>query len=120
MGNYKLKKEGGLIPNAEPKDIVCRYERINTNVFETENDGTAYVADKIAAAIKAKESTGEAFVLGITSGSSPLGVYTKLADDNVCICKGALLRLELLYSIIDNGRNTPLSLLPYTTHCTRP
>ncbi len=80
MGNYKLKKEGGLIPNAEPKDIVCRYERINTNVFESEDDGTAYVADKIAAAIKAKEGTGEAFVLGITSGSSPLGVYTKLVD----------------------------------------
>ena len=30
MGNYKLKKEGGLIPNAEPMDIIRRYERINT------------------------------------------------------------------------------------------
>ena len=44
----------------------------------------------------------------------------ELAEDNVCICKGALLRLELLYSIIDNGRKTPLSLLPYTIHCTLP
>ena len=39
MGNYKLKKEGGLIPNAEPMDIIRRYERINTNVFESENEG---------------------------------------------------------------------------------
>ena len=80
MGNYKLKKEGGLIPNAEPKDIVCRYERINTNVFESENDGATYVADKIVAAIKAKDEKGETFVLGLTTGHSPLGIYAKLVD----------------------------------------
>ncbi len=80
MGTYKLKKEGGLIPNAEPMDIIRRYERINTNVFETESDGVKYVAKKIVAAIKAKEATGERFVLGITSGSSPLGVFSELVE----------------------------------------
>lgn len=80
MGTYKLKKEGGLIPNAEPMDIIRRYERINTNVFDTENDGVKYVAKKIVAAIKAKEATGERFVLGITSGSSPLGVFSELVE----------------------------------------
>ncbi len=80
MGTYKLKKEGGLIPNAEPMDIIRRYERINTNVFDTENDGVKYVAKKIVAAIKAKEAAGERFVLGITSGSSPLGVFSELVE----------------------------------------
>lgn len=80
MGTYKLKKEGGLIPNAEPMDIIRRYERINTNVFETEDDGVKYVAQKIVAAIKAKEATGEKFVLGVTSGSSPMGIFSELVD----------------------------------------
>ncbi len=80
MGTYKLKKEGGLIPNAEPMDIIRRYERINTNVFETEDDGVKYVAQKIVAAIKAKEATDEKFVLGVTSGSSPMGIFSELVD----------------------------------------
>ncbi|MBQ5372291.1 MAG: 6-phosphogluconolactonase, partial [Rikenellaceae bacterium] len=80
MGNYKLKKEGGLIPNAEPMDIIRRYERINTNVFESENEGAKYVANKIVAAIKAKEATGEKFVLGLTPGGSPVGIYSELVE----------------------------------------
>lgn len=80
MGNYKLKKEGGLIPNAEPMDIIRRYERINTNVFESENEGAKYVANKIVAAIKAKEAKGEKFVLGLTPGGSPVGIYSELVE----------------------------------------
>ncbi len=44
---YSLPIEGGLIPNSAPKDIIHRYERINTTIFPTENEGVQYVADQI-------------------------------------------------------------------------
>ena len=80
QGNYKLKKEGGLISGAEPMDIIRRYESINTNIFETEYEGASYVADKVISAIKAKNAHGEKFVLGLTTGRSPMGIYGKLVE----------------------------------------
>ncbi|MBR2451901.1 MAG: glucosamine-6-phosphate deaminase [Rikenellaceae bacterium] len=73
--NYKLPKEGGLIQGAEPRDIVCRYEKVNTTALATESDAADYVSDKIIEAINAKEGT---FVLGLTTGKSPLGIYRHL------------------------------------------
>ncbi len=73
--NYKLPKEGGLIQGAEPRDIVCRYEKVNTTALATESDAADYVSDKIIEAINAKQGT---FVLGLTTGKSPIGIYRHL------------------------------------------
>ena len=39
--NYKLPKEGGLEPGADPADIIRKFEKIYTNIYENEASGAA-------------------------------------------------------------------------------
>ena len=79
---YSLPKEGGLITTSVPEDIICRFEKIPTQVFPGEYEGVQYVADKIIRAIDAHEADatvgGRPFVLGLTTGRTPLGLYREL------------------------------------------
>ena len=50
--NYKLQKEGGLEPGADPADIIRKFEKIYTNIYENEASGAAYVAREIADCIR--------------------------------------------------------------------
>lgn len=76
---YILPKEGGL-DTAVPVDIVCRYEKVKTNVFPTEYEGIQLVADMIVTEIKKheKKEKSELFVLGLTTGRTPFGLYKEL------------------------------------------
>ncbi len=76
--NYKLTEGGGLKRGAEPLDIITRYEQIPTMVCPTADDGALYVAGQIAKAINAKSLQGEMFVLGLSTGKSPIGIYHEL------------------------------------------
>ncbi len=78
--NYKIKKQGGLMEGMEPTDIVRRFEKVNVNVFPSENEGATYIAEQIIAALQEKQSKGELFVLGLTTGRSPIGIYRKLVE----------------------------------------
>ena len=79
---YALPKEGGLITTNVPEDIICRYEKVPTQVFPDEYEGVQYVADKIVSAIAEHENdasrAGKPFVLGLTTGRTPLGLYREL------------------------------------------
>ena len=76
---YQLPKDGGLIKEAAPKDIVHRYEKIPTRVFESEYNGVQYVADAIVKAINVHKAT-RPFALGLTTGRTPLGIYQELVE----------------------------------------
>ena len=84
---YSLPKDGGLIAESAPRDIIHRYEKIHTRVYENEYQGVQYVADTIVKAIRtyneihsSNEVYEEAqpFVLGLTTGRTPLGLYREL------------------------------------------
>ncbi len=86
-GKYSLPKDGGLITDSVPRDIIHRFEKIPTSIFHSEHDGVTYVADKIVKSIKEYEQSnvtsedgtiGEPFVLGLTTGHTPLGLYREL------------------------------------------
>ena len=49
---YSLPKDGGLIAESVPRDIIHRYEKILTRVYENEYEGVQYVADNIVKAIR--------------------------------------------------------------------
>ena len=49
---YSLPKDGGLIEVSAPRDIIHRYEKIHTTVYENEYLGVQYVADTIVKAIR--------------------------------------------------------------------
>lgn len=87
MSNYRLHNEVGLQPNAEPLDIICRYERIPTVIKTTADAGSEYVANKIAELICERAKKGQKCILGLTSGKSPVGVYRELAT----MCKNGQL-----------------------------
>ncbi|HJB85582.1 MAG TPA: PIG-L family deacetylase [Candidatus Alistipes merdigallinarum] len=78
--NYKLPREGGLEPGADPEDIIRRFEKIHTTIFENEATGAQYVAEEIAACIREKQSEGEMCVLGMTTGKSPVGLFRAMVD----------------------------------------
>ena len=74
---YTLPKDGGLITTGVPRDIICRYEKVPTEIFETEYKGVQYVADQIVTAING-HNEAKPFMLGLTTGRTPLGLYREL------------------------------------------
>ena len=84
---YSLPKDGGLIESAAPRDIIHRYEKMHTTVYESEYKGVQYVADTIVKMIHAHNATNCSnemydepmpFILGLTTGRTPLGLYREL------------------------------------------
>ncbi|MCX4282691.1 MAG: PIG-L family deacetylase [Alistipes sp.] len=84
---YSLPEDGGAIEKTALQDIIHRYEKISTQVFPSETDGVRYVADRIVRAIADYEKRPassdfcdepEPFVLGLTTGQTPLALYREL------------------------------------------
>lgn len=84
---YQLPKDGGLIEELAPKDIVQRYEKVPTRVFDSEYQGVQYVADIVCRLINNHRQNASArdiyeevppFALGLTTGRTPLGLYREL------------------------------------------
>ena len=77
---------GGLIEASTLRDIIHRYEKIRTQVFPSEAEGVRYVADRIVLAIADYEKQPasdyyddpEPFVLGLTTGQTPVALYREL------------------------------------------
>ncbi len=113
--NYKLHKEGGLIQGAEPRDIVCRYEKINTTLLSTESDAADYVSNKIIEAINNKPASEGKFVLGLTTGKSPIGIYRQLVakhkEGKVSFKNVVVFALDELYPISPDHSQSRNSVL---------
>ncbi len=62
----------------EPKDIITRFEKVNTSIMPSEGIAAQYVADKIIRDVNARRKRSETFVLGLTTGKSPIGIYKNL------------------------------------------
>ncbi|MBR2961542.1 MAG: glucosamine-6-phosphate deaminase [Alistipes sp.] len=97
---YSLPQHGGLIANAVPKDLILRYEKLKTSIYADEDSAVQYVADAIVAAIHsyniaASGTSAKPFLLGLSTGSTPSGLYEELARrytlgevsfENVAVC----------------------------------
>jgi glucosamine-6-phosphate deaminase len=55
-----------------------KYEKVFTQVFNDASTASEAIAKEIAEAIKEKNAKGENYVLGLATGSSPIGVYREL------------------------------------------
>ncbi|MBP3382516.1 MAG: glucosamine-6-phosphate deaminase [Tidjanibacter sp.] len=82
-----LPVHGGLREGVNPYDIVHRYEKVPTKVYPTESEAVMAIADRIVAAIKNFSQSPvddygmdeKTFVLGLTTGRTPVGLYRELA-----------------------------------------
>ena len=90
---YSLPKDGGLNLDIVPRDIIHRFEKIPTSIYKSEYDGVQYVADSIVKMIKDYEQRNQSdefsgapdpFVLGLTTGRTPLGLYRELVERHRC------------------------------------
>ena len=59
---------------------VTRFERIHTVIFNDKENAEILVAEEIKNLIEKNNKKGKKTVLGLATGSSPLGVYKKLID----------------------------------------
>ena len=113
--NYKLHKEGGLIQGAEPRDIVCRYEKINTTMLSPESQAADYVSDRIIEAINSKPASEGKFVLGLSTGKSPIGIYRQLVakhkEGKVSFKNVVVFGVDELYPIAPTHSQSRTSLL---------
>ncbi len=84
---YTLPEDGGLNLEITPRDILRRYERIRTQIYDNEYRGVQYVADMIVKAIRNYNEVflpneiyddEQPFVLGLTTGRTPVGLYREL------------------------------------------
>ena len=57
---------------------ATQLERIHTVVVDAHEDIARLVAGRIAALIREKDATGDSAVLGLATGSTPIGVYREL------------------------------------------
>ncbi len=67
----------------QPEDVfelsrVTRFEKIPTEIFDTEAVGAVRVATEIAELIQKKNDAGENCVIGLTHGKSHVGIYAEL------------------------------------------
>ncbi|MBF9224230.1 glucosamine-6-phosphate deaminase [Hymenobacter ruricola] len=54
------------------------FEKLPVTIFESSAEGAIRVAHEIAGLIRSKQQQGELAVLGLATGSSPIGVYKEL------------------------------------------
>ncbi len=59
---------------------ITRFERIHTVIFNHKENAEILVAEEIKNLIEKNNKKGKKTVLGLATGSSPLGVYKKLID----------------------------------------
>jgi glucosamine-6-phosphate deaminase len=58
--------------------IQRKYEQLYTQIFDSSELGAVWVANEISNLIKEKQKKNEICVLGLATGSSPIGVYREL------------------------------------------
>ncbi|MGN1233106.1 MAG: 6-phosphogluconolactonase [Candidatus Cryptobacteroides sp.] len=76
MKHFTLPKEGGLIEQGIPADILHGFERIRTEIYDQSSTASDKIADIIVNAINACKDRN--FRLGLTTGSTPASLYTRL------------------------------------------
>ncbi len=77
-----LVNKDNPVRSLEHKEIgseeSTRFEKIHTEIFDTSTEASKTIAAEIAELIQEKEAKGEKCILGLATGSSPLGVYKEL------------------------------------------
>jgi glucosamine-6-phosphate deaminase len=76
-------------------------EKLPVTIFEDAKSGAVNIAHQIAATIRYKETRGEKTVLGLATGSSPIGVYRELVrmhkDENLSFRSVVTFNLDEYY-----------------------
>ena len=67
----------GELPVSASLDSICKFEKVSTLISPTADEGAKHAADIVVKAINAHKVDG-LFVLGLSTGRTPLGLYAEL------------------------------------------
>ncbi|MBQ9711283.1 MAG: glucosamine-6-phosphate deaminase [Bacteroidales bacterium] len=116
MKHFTLPKDGGLIEDNLPRNILHAYEKISTEIFSDSTDASDRIADIVIKSIKDFEAAnyGRKFKLGLTTGASPVSLYkwlTRRYQEGVISFKNVeVYSIDEYYPMVDRaqGRNRRL------------
>jgi len=80
MKHFTLPTEGGLITDNLPKGILHSRERIITDIYPDAAEACERIADTIVEAIKKASGAAHTFKLGISTGRTPIPVFSALVE----------------------------------------
>ncbi len=75
MSRFTLPKDGGLITEGLPKDILHSFEKIPVMIYDEPVDADIIIADKIVQEINQAQAL---YKLGLSTGSTPVSLYREL------------------------------------------
>lgn len=74
----------GELPISASIESICKFEKVPTKICATEKEGVAWAANIVIDAIKSHKGD-KPFVLGLSTGRTPLGLYAELVNRyNAC------------------------------------
>ncbi len=84
--NNKLQSQNPIFDNSldhlptnlTHRDVLTKYEKIPTFIFQESSDASHEIAREISNLIRAKQAEGQNCVLGMPTGSTQLGIYAEL------------------------------------------
>lgn len=92
-----------------------RYEKLRTEIYETEYEASRTIAAQIANLIKEKQVKGEQCVLGLSGGSSPLSIYDELVrlhkEENLDFSNVVVFNVAEFYGLSPDARHSNARLL---------
>lgn len=92
-----------------------RYEKLATEIYETEEEGAKNTAAAIASLIREKASKAKKCVLGLSGGSSPLTIYKELVrlhkEENLDFSHVIVFNVAEFYSSTPNVQHSNARLL---------
>ncbi len=74
----QISQDQSILYKEPGKFEETRFEKIHNVIFNSSVEASVLVAKEIADLIKEKQKQGKSFVLGLATGSSPIGVYEEL------------------------------------------
>ena len=84
--NIKLQSQNPIFDNSldhlptnlTHRDVLTKYEKIPTFIFQESSDASHEIAREISNLIRSKQAGGQNCVLGMPTGSTQLGIYAEL------------------------------------------
>ena len=92
-----------------------RYEKLNTKIYADSNEGAYQIAQNVASLIREKENNAERCILGLSGGSSPLGVYDELVrmhrDEKLSFANVVVFNVSDFFPVNQGERHSNAHLL---------
>jgi len=92
-----------------------RFEKLPTNIYKDSNEGSVFVAQKIASLIREKADAGEQCILGLSGGFSPLGVYEELVrmhkEERLSFSNVVIFNVSEFFPVMAGDRHSNAKLL---------